>query len=260
MGQGASQVAVAVPHALPREPDIPAITAVPGGVLVPCSIEAPNKVNRNDVRVPFTPTQGARVIVRRIHLSLPVWLTEKELEKQESTDESNVKYKSEAEAIKAAEGLPENGTTNKTVPISPATAYEQTATQVENSRVVAQVFTKTKTKVNRSVLPVTVTVVARLNGPEGEVWSESFAVPLRYVQGNPGTTATGVGAIDAYADLVNGLELNPEQAYSLALLIQIPAAVKTDARIGLEVINGASVVGKGEVTFFYDVETTPVGK
>jgi hypothetical protein len=262
---GESYLTVPVPQALPKPPDVAIEGQVPGGVLLPCTpatAEAGSVVaNRNQYRLAFPVQQGTRLSLKRIHLAIPVLVAEFELEKQETTTKSKTRYKTEAEGKEAAEAKGGQPTITESVkPVGPRDPYER---QIINTSYLLEetVFVRTTIQdaVYRSVLGTTVTVVARIVGPDGEIWSESFEVPVRWVFGEP-PNGNGGGRLDAYADLTNPITVYPDKSYSLALLLFIPSSVKCNAQLGVEIRNNAEVVGEGAVTLFYDVEPVAVGK
>jgi hypothetical protein len=325
MGEGSSYLAVPVPKAIAKPPDVAVEGQVPGGVLIPCTPQAGTEiVNRRQYRLVFPYRQGFQLTLRRIHVSLPVGLEEQGLAKQETTTIDSKTYASEALAKKAFEsiatqikllqeskpnlsslfklqekaflegggesagyleadaayeaGVAEVGRINAEIEALEAEASLSTKTEtIENwasdkhytkvttttvkSLVGSTVRSTVTTVTEESVLPINVTVVARLIGPDGELWSDSFSVPMRYYQGNPGA-AIGTGTLDAYADLNNGIDLNPAHLYSLALFIFVPtsAATLTHPQLGVEMKGAEAVLGNGEITLLYDIETVPVGK
>jgi hypothetical protein len=259
---GESQLQLDVLQALPKPPDVKEEGRVPGGQLTPLSpAQGAPTCRRNEYLLAFQSPQGTRLAIKRIHLRLPVYLEERELESQTTSDESNAKYRTEAQAISAAESLPENGTTNATnSAISPEAPYQHTSTHLESSRILSQVFQSTKQVVTRSVLPVTIQVLAAIMGPDGQIWSESFDVPINYVRGTP-ASAIGTGLIDTYADLTNALPIDPTKVYGLAFYVRIPTTVTTNTQLGIENEGGGATVGKNSsVTLFYDIESAPIGK
>lgn len=260
MSEGASFLTVGVPRAQPLPPDIAVQAQVPGGKLLPCTPFAPSDiVNRTEYRLPFPVPQGNVLTVRRIHLKLPVFIEEDELEKQVTVEITKTKYETNAEREAAFKSKGGHVTSSEShVAIGPNRAYERiTSTKAfvgfEGELVLLE---ETVTTTERSVLPSTVAVVARLNGPEGEIWSEAFEVPCRYVEGAAGK-GIGTGTLDSYADLQNGITMYPEKTYSLALFVLVPAAVKTSPVLGAL---APFAPGDGAITLFYDVETVPVGK
>jgi hypothetical protein len=271
MSVGASQLFVAIPQAFPKRPDIAASGQVPGGVFVPCTPIGPAfggtapLVNRNEYRLDFQIPAGFILAVKRIHVKLPVLLVEDALETLPAVTEiHSTTYASETEAVEAAAGKGGNPggeahptTTRK--PISPTAPYEFTNDVATVTRSGTFVLIEHKLESQKSVLPCTPTIVTRLKGPEGEMWSESFEVPLRYLSGTAGV-ATGTGVIDAYADLQNALSIDPGKTYSLAFAIFIPSTELTNPQLGTEIHNGTQEQGSGGVTLFYDIEHAPVGK
>ena len=218
---------------------------------------------RNNWRLTFPFGDGYQATVRRIHVLLPVFLEELNLETTTAEDTNVTQYETEEEAGKRVLGFEGQPTSSSRIQaIGGSTRYESVVasfTYKANKRLV-EVTEKTTTK--RSLLPVTITVVVRLNGPEGAVWAESYEVPVGYAFGVAGK-AKGVGLVDAYADLVNGLVIpTPQSSFSMEILLLVPAAVFSNAQIGLEVLELSSPAPgtQGKVAFFYDLETVPVGK
>jgi hypothetical protein len=264
MGEGASSLSIEIGQAYPMPPDIPEAGRVPGGALVPCTPFAPElpTVSRNQWRLDFPFTQGFALTLRRIQVALPVFLLELGLELQKATTKTVTRYKTGKEAEEANEGA--GGYVNRSEELQTigyATRYER-IWQTTSSKFVPSLEAEHTSEIHteRSILPVTVQVVARLIGPEGLIWSESYDVPIHYVQGIAPGTAAGSGRIDAYADLNNPIAIDPAKSYGLELLMAIPTSVGTNTQLGIEIVNGSFVQGKGEVVFFYDLQTAPVGK
>lgn len=264
--RGASYLAVPI-QAFPQVPDITVAEHMPGGILLPA---APGPggppvttINRNQYRLQFPVQQGNELTLRRIHIKSPVFLAELSIETVITTGEAETLFFNEEEAKQAFEG--KGGRASfvlTTAGIGPTTRYEKVKTvHGYELRGVPkrELIQLNETRTERSVLPITVTVVARLIGPDGELWSDSFEVPLSYVLGGAGS-AVGTGTLDAYADLTNPISISPEKPHSLALLVFIPAAVATNTALGFAVKNGSVINEPGEVTLFYDVEAVPVGK
>lgn len=261
IGAGRSSITIPVPRALPQPPDVAVLGEVPGGVLVPVT-DATKPAGGAQALYPLT-FQGVRAAINRITLRLPVWLEELANETASSENSVTTQYNSE----KAAE---ENATTvggpvvlfeTHVIPstvdqrleieeIENAFILEKAAWRVRKSEIVKRAW---------SVLPMTATVVARIVGPEGTIWSQGFDVPLR-LQKLPAGGGPGTGVLEAYVDLTNGLPIDCEKRYSLQLLIFVPAGVKTNAQLGREVVNGKFVVGTGGVVIYYDYETGPPSK
>lgn len=261
VGTGRSNIAVAVPQALPLPPDVAKLGEVPGGILIPCT-DSSKPAGGAQALYPLT-FQGIRASVNRISLRLPVWMEELLNEKSSSENVVTTQYHTEklAEEAALAEGGPlvlsEIHVTPKTVDqrleieeIENAYILEKAAFRVRKSEIVKRQW---------SVLPVTVTVVARIIGPEGTIWSQGFDVPLRFQKqaagGGPGT-----GVLESYVDLTNGLPIDCEKRYSLELLIFVPTGVKTNTQLGLETVNEKTFAGTGGVVIYYDYETGPPSK
>ena len=260
---GMSSLTVLTPWALPQRPDVAVENQVPGGILLPCTPYPPGEVpvvNRTQYRLEFPFTQGQQLTVRRIHVKLPVGLGEREFEVSNVKTIETKKYKTTGERDEAANftgGLPTN--TNHITPISQSAPYEQVLGSVTYSPKFGEgLEVITEETVSRSVLPITMMVVVRLFGPDGEMWAESYEVPMHYVTGKMGG-GWGQGAIDSYADLNNGIPLDGEKIYSLGLEVLVPTSVKTDPQLGFA-LEAGTAPGKGAVTFFYDIESTTVGK
>jgi hypothetical protein len=267
MGEGASQLLIPVPQAVAAPPDVITELQVPGGVTVPLTPSTASgtpRIRRNQARIDFQAQQGTTVTVRRIHVALPVFLQEQSLEEPpEVTNEEIKLYKTEAEAKEAAEGKEGTGSSSKEIqPISATTRFEERHTIFEPTFLGGK-FAKfvERLAIARSVLPIDVTVKLAIIGPEGEMWSEGYTVPVRYMGlGAAGAGAIGTGTIDAYSDLVNGIELNTEKQYGLLMSVFVPTTKTTDLQLGVEMSNNAAVLGKGGVTLFYDIATGAPGK
>lgn len=264
MGEGSSYLTVPIPRAQPEPPDVTVAGTVPGGKVIPCTpLQTSGVVNRTQYRLSFPFRQGVRITIRRIHLKLPMSLEEVVSEKQELVVADFTVYKTEAEAQEAAEGL--GGFASETETQRPP-SYSESSERVKTKNTIARVGAITKVlraiTTERSILPITMTVIARLIGPDGEMWSDSFDVPMHFTGAvGPGNLPIGTGNIDAYADLQNGLVLDPDQRYSLALLVFVPSSVATSPVLGLELDPAKKpVAGDGEMTLWYDVETGSVGK
>lgn len=92
------------------------------------------------------------------------------------------------------------------------------------------------------------------------------------MEGPPGNLGPGhfVGGatISAYADLQNGITINPSQTYGIGVSILVPSngpgpfgvPLPVNAQIGVGFVNGKATTGMGEITLFYDIETVAVGK
>lgn len=259
MSVGISYLEIPVPHAQPLEPDVAEKHYIPGGTLVRCSpfpVGSVPTVNRTDYRLAFPFTQGQQLTVRRIAVDLPVLFAEKELEKQTSLVAEESENNSEAIAIEKAKTYVIKQETIRS--IGYAQRFEREFAQTIASNFAgSKSSSEVQTTTERSVIPVSVQVVARLTGPDGLLWSESFDVAIQYVEG-PAGTAIGTGRIGAYSDLNNGIELDGSKVYGLGFSVFVPASVRTGVHLGL-VMPGA-VPGNGAVTLFYDIETVPVGK
>lgn len=250
MSEGASTIPVGVSVCQPLPPDIAKTFECPGSQLLPCTPDSPTdvKTGRTQYALKFL---GRSAAIRRIGLSIPIQLEEIELEQATTKGQIGTIYKTETEAKEAQENI--GGRLNNSLestPIGPDARFEETNVGTEIARFGTQVDVFTTTATSRSVLPITPTVVARIIGEDGVKWAGSFDVPVRWASGVPGK-AIGLGVLEAYADLVNPLELDSSKTYGLELLVFIPTPVKTNTRLGL---TPGGEPGPGLVTIFYDLE------
>jgi hypothetical protein len=269
MRVGASTLTIPIASAQPKEPDVIEAGHVPGGVLVPVTPGSPKEsvTRRNNWRLSFPFTQGFLLTIRRLHVVLPVVLSELALEKSTTTMTTRKKYASKAEAVEAQGG--KGGIFTKIqriAPIGQDTHFvEEKITNVSKVEDVGEetnlVVVEEQVETLRSVIPTSVTVVVRINGPEGPIWADSYEAPIHYAQ-TAAPPGSGSGLVDAYADLVNGIPIaGAVGEYSMEILLAVPTTVATNTQIGPEMKNGAVVAGtQGAVTFFYDVEQAPMGK
>jgi hypothetical protein len=252
-GEGRDYAAIPVPKAQPEPPDVQEAGRVPGGVLVPCTPAPGAQTSRRTSYV--IKFQGVRAEITRILVKLPVWLEEKEVEETpHATTETRQSFETEAEASHAA-----NYRVTQEEEITPQ-GYEQ---PFESKKTTSTAFAQTNklivedtTAIKRSVLPTTVTVVARISGPEGPVWSQSFDVLLHPVKGEPPHTI-GTGLLEQYVDLDNNIPIDAEKVYGLELLVFVPSKAASNIQIGTI---GEDQEGEGEVVLFYVYETGPVNK
>jgi hypothetical protein len=261
---GESSVSIPVEQAFPAPPDVAVVGEVPGGAVFPCTPQIPRGApvrNRTEWLIPFAFTQGQQLRITRIRVALPVFLEEGELDKGEVVDKSETKFKTEGE-VNEEEARSHRSDTSTTW-IGYETRYEKiTTTVVPIPGTALTLVTNTHTASERSVLPVTVTVIARLTGPDGPIWSSSWDVPLHYAHGEAGH-AFGTGTIEEYIDLNNGLTINPEQPLTLALLVSVPSTVKSNIQIGPEFNTGTGlfvVAPNGEVELYYETEPVAINK
>jgi hypothetical protein len=114
----------------------------------------------------------------------------------------------------------------------------------------------------RSILPITATLLAALYGPAGVLWFESFEVPLRLIGGEGPGEDFGIGRVGTYADLTNPIPLRPDQeVYGFGFEIFIPTKKATKVSVGQEFAEATpNEPGPGLVTFFYDIEAADLGK
>jgi hypothetical protein len=260
VGTGRNELAIAIPQALPKPPDITTLGEVPGGLLIACTPNEPppgGTTKRTNYALKF---EGIRAQIRRLAILLPVFVGEQVLQKQTVTTETRTIYGTEEEAIKAYNFVGGAPLLDKTqVPIAPDQAFESEVNKFAYFRELEVVEAQGKKETERSVLPITVQVVVRINGPEGTIFSESFDVPVRYVFGPAGKGA-GAGLLEKYVDLVNPLAIDCDFTYGLELLVFIPASVVTNTQLGVTLNKEAAVQGTGGVSFYYDLETGPPSK
>jgi len=264
MGEGASYLSLPIVRCFPQPPDIAVAGHVPGGVLLPCAPEngTATTTGKKQYLVDFAFKQGVRLTIKRIHVDLPLLMAENELEEHTEEEINFTEYETEpevAEAVHGKGGRLKNFQTIK--PISYAAPYEFTSGEITLEFGFSKEVKETrKTRLKRSVLPITVTIQVQLNGPGGELWAQSFDAELHYVYGNPGL-AIGTAHIAMYADLVNPLVIDPDKVYGLQLYMLVPSSVKTNMQIGTIAENETIKFGNGgEVRFFYDIETGSPGK
>ncbi len=257
IGTGRNNIVVAVPQALPKPPDVVKEGEVPGGVLLPCTL-AGKPAGGLQSLIPLT-FEGVRATIDRVALSLPVFLQENGTE--EVTGEKTVKthYNTLKLAKEATEALPPIPIEEEDATLAtPNQRFEHNESKIFYALEEAtwDVVVATDITQHLGVLPITVTVIARIVGPEGPLWSQSFDVPLRYVKGIAGG-AIGAGVLEAYADLTNPLPIDCERKYSLQLLIFVPTATKPNVQLGL---TSAAAAGNGSATVYYNFETGPPSK
>ncbi len=269
---GRDVLLVPVTQWLPIPPDVAATGSDPPNELLPCTPweggKQPPLYMRNQAALTF---QGVRATIKRILLNFPVLLIEKATEVTTSLAVSETAFKTEEERNHAYEGEggldwfdePEKAGT-------PDSPWESSTTKPAYEKKGAGELVKTSsTKTERSVLPVTVKVVARINGPEGTLWTQSFEVPIHYAGslggGKPPGSAPGVGTLEQYVDLQNEIPLDCTDTYGLELLVYVPSSVETNVQLGTVI---AKISGEGHaeiepgstgaVSIFYDLETGPI--
>jgi hypothetical protein len=259
MGEGSSQVSVPIVLAQPAPPDITTLGHVPGNKFFPCTPEGAEKASRTQYRVDFPFKQGYAARIHSIHFTLPVFLEELSLGSQTSEGLRQTKYKTEGEAQEAVEGKEGQFNLEETVTNpGPEQRYERRVEKGnEWSREGTIAREKVTTTIEWSTLPCPARVIARLVGPEGIIWAETFEVDLAWSLGGHIGAFTGIGAIDQFVDLTNPIAIDPTKTYGLELLISVGSLISTNVKIGPSV---APTGPGGEATFFYDLETTAVGK
>lgn len=264
---GSSELVVPVPFATPISTGLPTPPFLlqqfePSGA-------GAQRVKGRLYPLPFGIGDGFQVAVRRIHLRLPVVVTEVPGgESRTVTTEDRSHYATETEAVSAFEGA--GGKPTETVTVTPGTPGEPFVKTVTTYAYAHEfgnfVATTVKTTTTTSVLPASVQLLAALIGPEGAVWAQSFDVPVPWAHGSQETgNGVGQGIVDSYADLQNPLVMTPNRnIYGLALYGRIPSCgiEGPSLKIGLEVdYKGVPQNGEhSEVTLFYDIERAPVGK
>lgn len=187
--------------------------------------------------LPFDPSQMQVYAVNRIHLELPILILESENETLPEFDHKETfQYSNEAEATNATNwvggGIAEN---TVITPQSVGAPYEERIEQVGRGKAGFNVFITTKTKRSKSVLPIEADIVARLIGPEGVVWSNSYPITVRYVGqggGVKGGKGMGIAFIDSYTDLNNPLIVFGDQNYTLHLFMSLPTLATTNSQVG----------------------------
>ncbi len=257
---GSSQLTIPVNQDL-ADDALPA-NEVAGGILTPLKpFFGEDTFQRDFHLVRFdAPHAATRLLIRRLRLRLPVMLGEAgelETETDEIREESHHPSEAEAEAAAATYTIKDE----EIIPIGPDRHYEKRVEQIiATEHGGAQSNAISKVTISRSVLPITIIILARLVGPDGELWSDSFETPIRYVSGPP-STALGAGFLNTYADLTNPLTIDPNKLYGLGFSVLVPTHVKTIPGLGQE-LSGTEARGgeHGEATFFYDILAAPAGK
>lgn len=245
-----------------RDVEIPLTTpiAAPGGLAVPFAFESALTVRGQQLLIDFGPTPAQQLSVQRLYVQIPLLLTETE---RETTTSENTEER-ECASGEEAEILSKQYIVSELLSDIPA-GYEQHAETVTKAIVssnflgtkMGQVYRLTST---RSLLPITPTVTIALCGPEGTIWNEDFQIPVHIVGGNPGSFVS-VGNIATYTDLTNPLILTPALGqYGFAFTIFIPTSLKSNPRLGATYANNTLTETPGNVTLFYDIQQTTLGK
>lgn len=147
MAEGASSLTLEVPRAIPKPPDVAAEGQVPGGQITPCTPAGPSDViaRRNEYALNFQSPQGTRLLLRRIHLRLPVLLVERELIKTVDSTSSAAAFTNEAEAVKSREAEPTVANNKIKRIATPSTPYSFVTEELGYNRVGAEVTTTNNT-------------------------------------------------------------------------------------------------------------------
>lgn len=216
--------------------------------------------------VRFDPSIMQVYAVSRIHLLLWVFIGEGEVETTPSiiTLDETIQYGTllEAEEIAAGkEGKPITKITRQQTTVNRPWTQTTESTETTHAAESRVVHTTVATTELRQVLPITVQVVAQLEGPEGIVWSQTFDVLVKW-NGGAGSVGhlAGTGVLDGYADLVNPLTVYASQNYRLRLFVAVPTAAVTNTQLAITVEPEKPARGApSAITFFYDPQPRYAG-
>lgn len=191
----------------------------------------------------------------RFRLTLPVALKERELPLSETNSSQIYRFANGAERnnwVNATGGFVQVETREQL--ISQNAPYEKFV--INRSRNVGATEPEgvqfESLSVQRTILPIDVTMGVQLLGSEGILWSSSLEIPVRYAGvGAPGTFL-GTGEADEYTDLINAITVLSGQPLRVRLTVRVPAPVATFFFFGVAVKNAIGEESPAAISLYYD--------